>query len=305
MGFAKGFRWDEKAVKRLRELVLDGHTVNQMTDILSKEYNRKFSDKSIEKAKFDQRLTSKYLRLDSGIKTYKCLNLKMDDYMVSCDYHSPYISEAWINRFLFISNHFKIKKNIIIGDLFDFDFARARFFVGGERSLDKEAMQTDPVIKALDYFDENILVTGNHERRIGTLTADLIQARHLFGFYGAEIWKKKFKYSIYDKLYIGKEWMLVHPKSYRINQTSVARALAEKYHRNVINTHGHFVGWAYDKSGQFECYDLGGMFDRKKIAYINLHTTTHPMWNNGFGMLKNGKFWHFTDASDWDYWLGQ
>ena len=171
------------------------------------------------------------------------------------------------------------------------------------RDLDKEVFHTDPVIKALDYFDENILVCGNHERRVGMKTDSIIQARHLFGLYGEGIWNRKFKYSVYDKLFIGDEWMVVHPRSYSQISTSVARRLAEKYHKNIINAHGHFVGMAYDRSGKFLAIDLGGMFETKKVDYINLRTTTHPNWKNGFGALYNGKFHFFTDETDWNFWL--
>ncbi|KKL19892.1 hypothetical protein LCGC14_2460920 [marine sediment metagenome] len=305
MGYTKGFKWAEKPNNRLKELSLLGIGVSALARILSKEFNCDINRKMVEQAKYRLGVSSFMLEVDSKMKTYKQLTLPMDNYIITCDYHSPYHSEVWINRTLAIAEKFKVKKHIIIGDLFDFN-ALKYFTVddgGPKRDLDKEISQTDPVIKALDYFDENVLVCGNHERRVGMKTDSMIQARHLFGLYGGGIWNRKFKYSVYDKLFIGKDWMVVHPRSYSQVSTSVAKRLAEKYHKNIINSHGHFVGMTYDRSGKFLAIDLGGMFDVKKVDYINLQTTTHPLWRDGFGMLYNEHFYHFTDETDWSWWL--
>jgi hypothetical protein len=243
-----------------------------------------------------------FIEEDPAVKTYKELTLPMDNYMISCDYHSPWVNTIFLNLYLSIAERFGIKKNIIIGDLFEYHFIM-QHYTEEERSLDKEVEQTAPVIKALDYFDENILLQGNHERRIGIQTNSLIQAKHLFGLFGGKVWAKKFKYSIYDKLNIEDKWLLVHPQSYSQISPRVAVRLAEKFHRNVINSHGHLVGSTYDRSGKFQAIDLGNMMDKSKVDYINLRTTTHPMWKNGFGMLRNGCFYHFREESDWNFWL--
>lgn len=313
MGYTGGFKWAGNSSKRLRELSLAGVGVPAIARTLSKEFNYNINRKMVEQAKYRLGVSRFMLEVDSTMKIYKEITLPMDNYVISCDYHSPYHSEFWVNHALAMADRFKIKKHIIIGDLFD--FASLKHWAiddgGSKRDLDEEIAQTNPVIKALDYFDENILVCGNHERRVGMKTDSIIQARHLFGLYGEGIWNKKFKYSVYDKLFIEPEkkedegWMVVHPRSYSQISTSVAKRLAEKFHRNILNAHGHFVGMTYDRSGKFLAIDLGGMFDTKKIDYINLQTTTHPNWRNGFGMFYNGKFHFFTDETDWDFWLNK
>ena len=97
--------------------------------------------------------------------------------------------------------------------------------------------------------------------------------------------------------------MVVHPQSYSQVATSVAKRLAEKFHRNVINSHGHLLGSTYDRSGKFLCVDLGCMIEKSRVDYINLSTTSHPMWINGFGALLDGHFYHFTPETNWSYWL--
>jgi len=301
-GHTSGFDWAGKPRERLKKLAIDGLTSPEISEKLSTEFKREISIGAVEMARYRYKLTKHFLIKDREIKTYKELTLPEDNYMISCDEHSPCHSEVWVNRMIAIADKFKIRKSIKIGDLFDFKFIM-RHYTEDIRSLDKEVADTAPIIKALDYFDMNYLLQGNHERRVGIQTNSYVQAKHLFGLFGAEIWAKKFRYSIYDKMNIGKKWMVVHPQSYSQVATAVAKRLAEKFHKNIINSHGHLVGSAYDRSGNFLCVDLGCMIEGTKIDYINLSTTTHPMWKNGFGMLYNGHFYHFTEETDWDWWL--
>jgi len=305
MGHSYGFEWNDYWVKRLRQLKIKGLIDAEVANVFSEETGQQFTVKQIMSARDRYGIISKFLSIDKEIKFYEADTIPMDDYMVSCDDHSPFYSEIYENRLLAIADRFGIRKHIKIGDLFDMDYIKRYPVMDGEESLglDGEVFHSDSVINACDYFDENYLITGNHERRVGIQTESKIQAKHLFGLFGKEIWEKKFKYSIYDKLFIGNNWMVVHPVSYSQISTSVAKRLAEKFKRNVINSHGHFVGMTYERSGTYLAVDLGGMFDIRKVAYINLRTTTHPVWKNGFGMLRNGKFWHFTDETDWNYWL--
>jgi len=300
-----GFQWNDYWLRRVRQFKVNGLTDIEIAGIFTEETGQEFTFSQIAMARNRYKITEKFLELDKEIKFYEADTIPMDDYMVSCDHHSPFFSEVYENRLLAIADRFGIKKHIIIGDLFDMDFIKRHPIADGEETLgiDGETYHTDPAINACDYFDENYLITGNHERRVGIQTESKIQARHLFGYFGKEIWLKKFRYSIYDKLFIGDNWMVVHPISYSQISTSVAKRLAEKFNRNVINSHGHFVGMTYERSGTYLAIDLGGMFDIRKIAYINLRTTSHPIWKNGFGMLREGKFWHFTDETDWSYWL--
>ena len=302
MPHTHGFHWDEKPLKRLRELTMLGLSAHLIAEKMSKEFNHNITYDMVNKTKSVHRILSCYMEVDEKIYNFKEKTIPDGDYMISCDYHAPAHSEVWINLLLSIAEKFKIGKHIIIGDLFNFHFIK-HHYTDAKRNLDKEISETAPVVKALDYFDENYLVQGNHERRIGIQTDTKIQAQHLFNNYGAEIWKRKFHYSVYDKMNIGEDWMVVHPKSYSQISGSVAIRLAEKFQKNVINSHGHFVSLRYTRDGKHMGVDLGGMFNTSRIDYTNLVTTTHPRWNNGFGMLRNGHFYLFHGGTDWNFWL--
>ncbi len=298
-------KWDDIKKARIKELLIEGLTSPQIADQLSIEFNKHVSVHVIENTRHRSQLGKCLIEIDSKIKVYKELTLPMDNYMWSCDEHAPYHSELWINRKLAIAEKYKITNNIQIGDTLDFDFIKKHPLLDGEKrkTLDEEFLEAAPSIKALLYFKKNWLMRGNHEFRVSRYTNSLIQAKHLYKIFGEEAWNTSFVYSDYDKLNIGKKWLLLHPKSYSQISTSVGKRMAEKFHKNIINTHGHVVGSTYDRSGKFLVVDLGCMLDTRKMGYVNLQTTTHPTWQNGFGMLYNEHFYHFTEETDWNYWL--
>ena len=277
-GHTSGINWRLHKV-RLAELVARGNTTHEISKILTEELGIPVSYEAVGHAKCRYGVMKHIMTKDEGIKLYNVDTIPDGNYMISCDYHSPSHSEEWINRLLMIADKHEIKEHIIVGDLFDMDFAKS-WYDDESTTLDEEVEKVDPVIKALDYFDMNYLVMGNHEKRVGWSTDSKIQARHIFGLFGKEIWEKKFKLTTYDKVKIGEKWLLVHPKSYSQISGSVAVRLAEKYHRHILNSHGHFVALRYDRSGKYMGIDLGGMFDRRKVGYINKTTTTHPVWVN-------------------------
>jgi len=306
LGNGDWVKWGDDKVNRLQELVYKGFSNEAISKILSKEFDESIEGKSVENARQRHGVLKHCLEKDSEIKLYdEAIHLRPDNYMVCCDHHSPYHSERWINRSLQIADVMGIEKCIIPGDLIDNDFIK--FYpnprVEDNSTFDREAKGTRPVFEALDYFKEVILIKGNHEDRVNRATDGKIQARHLFEIIGREIWERKFRYSVYDKLFVGDKWIIVHPRSYSQISASVAVRLAEKFHRHVLNAHGHFFAMRYDRSGQYMGVDLGGMYDMRKVGYVNLKTTTHPLWNNGFAVITaDNKVHLFHENTDWKYY---
>ncbi|GAI81985.1 unnamed protein product, partial [marine sediment metagenome] len=238
MAYTFGFKWGEEAKERLKMLSIAGLTTPEIVEKFSTEFNQKFTPSMIDQAKYRYRFSKYLLPIDKDIKIYKELTLPDDNYMISCDEHAPYHSELWINRKLAIADKFKITKNIQIGDTLDFDFIKKHPLLDGEKrkTLDEEFLEAAPSIKALLYFKKNWLMRGNHEFRVSRYTNSLIQAKHLYKIFGEPKWNADFIYSDYDKLNIGKKWLLLHPQSYSQVSTSVGKRMAEKFHRFIINT---------------------------------------------------------------------
>ena len=305
MGHSHGINWnDPKRLSRLKQLLEEGLSRKEIGQKLTQEWDTRISIDMVAKVKERYEPFDWYIEENKDtVKFYDSDTLPMDDYMISCDDHSPYFSALYENRLLSIAKFFNIKKQIKVGDLVNQDYASHWPKQEGERrgDLDDDITQSEPLFKALDYFEKIYLVRGNHEDRPNRITDARIQGKHILKLFGRKIHDKIY-YTPYDKVFIGKGWMAVHPKSYSQISASTAVRLAEKYHRHVLNAHGHFSALRYDRSGKYMGIDLGGLFDIRKVPYINLTTTTHPVWNNGFAMLRNEKIWLFNESTDWDFW---
>lgn len=302
LGYSHGFLWTDEARKRAFALAMSGHLRANISEILSDEFKAEVTYDSVQAMFKRHRFRPEVLVEQNSVKTYRNLTLPMDDYMVTCDQHSPYHSELWMNRVLLIAERFKIRKQIIAGDFYDMS-AVSIFLTEEPKDVDKEVAETEPAFKMVDYFDKNYFIQGNHERRIGNFTEGTLRARHMYKIFGMNRYDSKIVYSEYDKIAIEDKYLIMHPKSYSQISTAVGKRMAEKYHCHILNAHGHFSGVTYDRSGRYLCVDLGGLFDTSKIEYTSIKTTTHPTWNNGFGMIRNGKFTLFHQETDWGYWL--
>jgi hypothetical protein len=291
---------------RLRDLFLDGYRAFEVASILSREWGLEVTQPAVENAKYDYVGSLQRLELDDSTRLYKETTLPDGDYIISCDYHAPYVSEAWVNRLVAIAQKFDIRRHVIAGDLWDQNYAKFHDVIDGEETpdLDTERDQCDPLMQVLAWFDETFLITGNHETRLSRLTAAKVQTRQIVELFGKPL-GDKLKFSEYDKVNIGTDWLVVHPKSYSQVSGSTAVRLAEKYHRHVLNAHGHFSAKRWDRSGEYMGVDLGGLFDTRKVAYQALQSTTHPVWNNAFSMLRHGHCQVFDKDTDWHYWLGE
>jgi hypothetical protein len=301
-------QWTQPMLDHLKELLGYGYTAPAISQLMSEAFgrnvNRTAIDNAVNRYRLREKVNDAWVQESNDIKIYDdFLRLPDDNYLITADYHSPYFSVDYHNLSLMLAELFQIKKLVIGGDLVDMNFAK-HFYSDTTTTLDEEGVVNKKLLESLDYFDSIYLIKGNHEHRLGRKTEGLIVARHLLEYWGQDTWNNKITYSTYDKCFIGADWMVVHPKSYSQISGAVGKRLAAKYHRNIINAHGHFLSKSYDISGDHEVYDIGGMFDAKKVEYINEKTTTHPSWNNGFAMLYNSHLYQFDDRTDWDFWLG-
>jgi hypothetical protein len=292
--------WTQEQLEKLRGLVAEGRTAPEIAALFDRPLP------CVENAiyRYCHGIPRGTLEENLDIPLFKGdLKLPMDDYIITADYHSPYYSTLWHNRSLAIAERFGIKKLVVIGDLVEFGFA-AYFYSDDKPKIEDEAGEDKRLIQSMiAHFEQVYLVKGNHENRLGRNTNGIIKAQALLAEWAGPDYGKRFIFSLYDKLTIGNEWLCVHPKSYSQKAGIASRSLCSKYLKNIINTHGHHVGWNYDPSGKFLAVDLGGMFDPEKVEYINMKTTTHPAWNQGFGMFRNGYFHLFDQQTDWNFWL--
>ena len=257
MAFNKrGIEWTDKKVGRLEALVINGIPTRKISDILTEEFGVEVTVQAVSQAQYRHKLTRHLVEIpNDGITYYTDESIPDGNYMIFSDCHAPYYDEVYLNRLLAIADKFGITKAVSVGDTLDMDFAK--FFYDPEKGdLDAEIAKSTPLFQALQYFDEVVFIQGNHEKRPGRMTDGKVQARHIFKIFGEKVWTEKFKYiENKTRLKIGEKWLVTHPTNYSQLSASVAVRLAEKYHRHVINAHGHFIAFRYDRSGKYQCYD--------------------------------------------------
>jgi hypothetical protein len=304
MAYSNGIEWNKEKIERVKNLTIKGYSGSETANLLSAEFDETVTTAAVNGIKSRHGILNSLILKDNSIKVYDGYLQLPDDktYTIVCDIHSPYHHTEWVNRAILISSIFNSKNLVIAGDLFDMNFAKHWPKQEGEQgtSLDDEIEQVGQIICFLDYFDMIYLIRGNHEDRPTRKTEALIQARYIIKLMTEKVYDKKFIYSYYDRAYIGNDWMVIHPKSYSQISASTGVRLVEKYRRNVMNAHGHFQAFRYDRSGKNIAIDLGCLLDPMRIGYKNLSTTTHPEWNNGFAVLKNNHIHLFGAYTDWE-----
>jgi len=249
------------------------------------------------------------------LQTLDNLAVKLDhffeiegDMIVSSDWHLPLIDVDMVMKLIMVAKKFNLKKMALVGDFINFETIAHWDQENMDIDLRMELESAEELMDLLfDWFDEIYWCFGNHDDRLTRLFNFQLQPTEFGKLISDQIGKKLFISSHpYMILNNGTKWRLTHPKNYSILTNRVPTRLADKYRCNVLGAHGHHQGINFDTSGTDLCGDLGCLTDYQKTHYIMFKDTTHPIWNMGFGMIKNGTYYMFSanhNATDWDFWL--
>lgn len=97
----------------------------------------------------------------------------------------------------------------------------------------------------------------------------------------------------YDRIHLfssGIEWVIPHQAEANVNPLSVLEKLSWRFEANIIGPHQHKTATGIDRYGRYNLVAIGGLHDQDKMAYVNLKTTTKPLYNNGFVAVVNGQY---------------
>lgn len=251
------------------------------------------------------------------LQTLDNLALKLDhffelegDMIVSSDWHLPLIDVDMVMKLILVAKRFGIKKMALVGDFINFETIAHWDQENMDVNLRLELESAEEMLNILfDWFDEVYWCFGNHDDRLTRLFNFQLQPTEFGKLITDQINKKLFISSHpYMMLNNGSPWRLTHPKNFSVMTNRVPTKLSEKYRCNVLGAHGHHQGISFDTSGRDLCGDLGCLTDYEKTHYVMFKDTTHPIWNMGFGMIRNGTYYMFSanhKATDWDFWLGK
>jgi len=225
---------------------------------------------------------------------FEPLKITRDKVMVASDAHIPLHDKSLFNIMLNVSQEKNIKTLIFDGDLLNIDafsFFDMKVPEEGEaHDFTWERKEVMEVLRVLELcYDEIIVNMGNHElNRLMQIFKGKLNLKDIFRLFTLNVDKYKITNRDHIILTSGKKtWRICHPRNYSQIKSRVAYRLADKYEMNMISAHGHFCGQAISVSGKYVVVDSGGLFDPKKIAYIQT-TNLFPFWNQGFVIIEGG-----------------
>lgn len=221
------------------------------------------------------------------------------DVLVASDWHIPFHSAKWVKRLLQIAKEENVKQLAIPGDFFDasglssFDAIDLESNIAGELQVASRMLT-----HLLQWFDSVYWAGGNHELRLPRSLRFQASLPDICSFITKDSRVRAVDREELVVISGGIQYYLIHPRSYSVVPTNIARSLAEKYHTNVISAHGHSFGMSYSRSGEYLALDAGGLFDIQTTTYINRGgLTTHPSWINGFWLIKDGVPYPYSELS--------
>lgn len=188
---------------------------------------------------------------------------------------------------------------ILNGDIIDFyplsDYDRSPFL---RADLENELKHTRDFLLNLKTICPNAqikIVEGNHEFRLKKylfrrapdlaplLTLEKILGLDALGieYYGID--KEKAKYV--DNFIEHEGFLVGHFNKVNQHSAYTAKAILEKYNKNIIQSHTHRAGAYYKRSytGVLEAYEIGSLCSQAP------HYNTFPNWQLGFALLLSEK----------------
>jgi hypothetical protein len=287
---------DEQAYKTA---YLDGATNDELIQISGGTLNQvlAYNNKEQTAERLPRRNKPSKVKPEVAPSYNEALSLKGDRLIIS-DVHAPFHSQLWFNRLMKVKDKTGIGKLTIVGDGLDMHSFSGWGGDPAQPWSDESRLASDFVWRVYTEFDEITWIKGNYCDRISRKTDWQMSAEDPINAillkYAAK--KKitftydpdKLKFSSYPYAWLDDDWMLVHPRSYSRNPMTVARTLALKYQKHIIAAHGHMCGQCYALDGKHVAIDSGGLMDMNKVSYVNLSITTHPCWNNGFIVYRDG-----------------
>lgn len=215
------------------------------------------------------------------------INIQSNNILITSDYHIPFHSLSLLQQVFDVAEENEVNDIAIVGDFFDCDNYSRFTHLGYSTSFKEEAKVAADVLDLITCAFKNVFICrGNHEKRWIDLNAGKMDMRMLFAV--TEI-TKGYKTTMDDHMMLhcnGEDWLLCHPRNYRITPLSVVRDLAAKKHCHIVGAHGHQFDQGWDRSGMYRVADGGGLFDVKSLDYAR-ETSCHPVQRAGFYLLQD------------------
>lgn len=236
------------------------------------------------------------------------------DFVVVCDVHAPATDWLLASRAAMIGRKYlqEPRRLLVVGDLMNYEAFSKFDALVAMPSLQTELESARAAVRLWrETFSEIVLTFGNHDYRwVKSLLGAYPEDTVLDLFYALLHNPNGLTVSIapYSTVEtITGLWHLSHLNEYAQTPLMKARKVANRHKdRHVALAHEHHIGQALDESGRFMLMDLPCLCDPDKLAYIGLGDSSKPVMKRGFGMIRNGTGYLFSDNpawTDWGFWL--
>jgi hypothetical protein len=229
-----------------------------------------------------------------------------DDFMVVGDVQLPTTDYdfAMLPAMIAKKHLRKPRRIIIAGDFYNMDaWSKYPKLVPLPKWINERDAARNLLSIYAQTFDEMWMISGNHERRfIEKLDGEFdIQDVLAASLPGGHV-----RATVLDKCTVKTKngtYSVIHGDNYSKKALNNADELAQKYQTHIISHHEHHAALGLDRFDRYYIVNNGGLFDQKKMSYVQLKTNTCANMSQGFTMVKNGYPYLFGKFTDWDRWL--
>lgn len=183
---------------------------------------------------------------------------------------------------------------VIAGDLFNMDALSDYFPKQDDQEVDNEIASGAALLELLlDVFDVVVVTKGNHDIRLQKALGYRLKFEHTLRMFLPGLPKEKSDrllitgrdYAIVDTP--EGEWRLCHTRQYSETPLAVPIKIADVNQQHVGGFHRHHHAAGFSRSGKM-VFEGGGAFDTERTEYLEQWSTTHPKWQPGWTLLKDG-----------------
>lgn len=243
---------------------------------------------------------------DAGIITHKIpsmieairrpIDVVEDRIFLTSDWHVPFHDEVLLARLLEAAEEKDIRVLAIGGDFWDCDNYSRFTHLAPVVSFKEEVNHVKEVLDVLwRHFERVYICRGNHEKRYIDMNAGKMNLFDMFDLavpdtLSKQQFRETFRITMDDHMFFessGQRWMMSHPRNFRVTNLSVAKDLAAKHLCHQFVAHGHQMAQGYDRSGQYQLVDGGGLFNPAALDYLR-ETTAYASVKTGFYLLDEG-----------------
>lgn len=217
---------------------------------------------------------------------------------ITADWHIPLYDPTFVNTFLQTCNDLDIRELVIAGDFLNGD-ALSQYWPKQENAnAIVERQEAHNVMRLLlANFDTIYYIWGNHDYRYVKSSGYSVPYDKLMaGFFSPVLEgldEGRMVFSNLDHLYIvadSGEYYVCHPRTYSGNPLASAIKMAGKLvGSHVLTAHSHHCAVGYAMDGERVVAELGGFHSKERTQYLQ-RSTNYPNWQNGFGLIVDGKF---------------